>query len=150
MSLERQLAHLDYRIYAARGDVETFCALDWPEQRREEALDKLEALLREREDLRRRYVRELRWQSFLAEVGAMWRRLTKELLDFANRPEVRKLVADLRALGEDPPRPRPAFWRAVVSADADTGSLGRSAFSAALPANSRPTLPGHMKQKGRG
>ena len=148
MSLERELDRLDRRIQGAREAMEIAYATRVPDERKDVLFDRLDSLLEQRERLRLRYAEAVRWQGFALRMMAPLRRLSRALLDLANKPEVRKLVADLRAFREDPPRSRPAFWRGVVSPRADAS--GRLAFSGALPDNRRPTLPGRMRQKGRG
>lgn len=58
--LERRLARLDYRIGAARGAVEVAYALDQHEDRKEAAFRHLEALIEERDALRRAWAEVLR------------------------------------------------------------------------------------------
>ncbi len=150
MSLERELAYVDYQLHAARARIETAYALDLSDDEKDAAFGRLVWLLRERELLRDRWARSFSWQRFVIEIREAFRRLTKAFMDLANSPKVRKLIVDLRALTEDSECSQPAFWRAFTEPSERAGVLGHGEFSMALPANRRPWLPGYMRQKARG
>jgi hypothetical protein len=139
VSLERELERLDRRIADVRVAIEVAYATRIPDEKKDVLFDHLDALLRERGYLR------LRWANAVARQGirAAFAKLARKLREIAAR-----FLPELRRLEEARERSRPAFWRGV--ADSRPRADVRCAFSASLPANRRPMLPGFMKQKGRG
>ncbi len=150
MSLERELERLDRRIAGIREDIEIAYATRVPDERKDALFARLDTLLRWRDLLRQRYVQAVRWQVFVVSVNAALGRLAKAFADFANKPEIRRLIADLSALEGEPKRSQPAFWRGVAARGSRVDVASRAAFSIALPANRRPVLPGIRRQKGKG
>lgn len=149
MRLEHELERLDRRIGDVREAIETAYATRVPDERKDALFARLDTLLHGRNLLRLRYVQAVRWQGFVSSVDAALRRLSRAFVEFASSPEIQRLIADLQRLEGERKRSRPAFWRAHAAREPHVDSK-RVAPSTALPANRRPVLPGHMKQKGRG
>jgi hypothetical protein len=139
LSLERELERLDRRIRDARAAIEIAYATRIPDEKIDVLFDHLDALLRERGYLRFRWANAVAWQGIRASLA----NVTRKLREIAER-----FLLELQRLEVARERSRPAFWRGV--ADSRPRADVRVAFSASLPANRRPALPGYMKQKGRG
>lgn len=163
MSIERQLAAIDYQIEAARGRLEAAYAAGLTERKREEAWAQLERLTEERDYLLWEWsIREHQpdWHLFSLAVEhafAEFARKVSEALQphldaFCRLSEAAGLATYVckRLMKEGEfarkPGPRQVFAPAAVG----IGPLGVAEFREARPVNRRPVLPGFMCQKGRG
>lgn len=148
MSLDRELAHLDYQIEAAYASIHAAYEIGKNEETKDRAWARLERLIDERECLRARYAQgtvplHIAWPALVRRINEAAAEIGRKLVEFAQRfaPEIAQFAEDAAS-----PSPRAVFASAALG----VGPLGPAQFASALPANRRPVLPGIMRQKGRG
>lgn len=164
MSIERDLAGLDYKIEAARGRIEAAYAVGFNEEEKDRAWAEPEVLVERREYLRSVYSGtrvpwELAWRVFVERVSEVFAELGRKIVEFAEPrmaafsrlSEAAGLIsAALKRLMKEgeasrKPGPRQIYSPAAVG----VGPIGVAEFPCALPATRRPVLRGFQRQKGK-
>ena len=149
--MDRRLEELEEQVALRRAELDALYAADAPEEDKETAWGNLRMAGLRRDVGRLLWLREVeadRWRSWIARhlVPAL-RDIGRRFLAFARKPEIARLIGDLKALGEHAKKRRPAFWRALGDPGPGAGPIGRAEFALALPRNPKPWRPAFMRQK---
>ena len=151
--MDWRLEELEGQVALRRAELDALYATDAPEEDKEAAWGNLEVAGLRRDVGRLLWLQQLeadRWRSSIARhLAPVLRDIGRRLLAIARRPEIARLIGDLKALGEHAKKPRPAFWRALGGARRSPGAgpIRRFGFALAMPPNRRPWQPAFMRQK---